>query len=84
MKPVLISIISDGALEVLTDYQTTVVKAMVGQDQLCVSRGSQRANSEDGLIGALWSIDGVPSGTLRLTVRHYRGEGGEYEYLFSV
>ena len=84
MKPVLVSVISEDTIEVLTDYQTTLIKATVNLEQLHISRGSQRSHSEDGLIGALWTIDGVLTGTLKLTVKHYRGEGGEHEYLFKV
>ena len=85
MKPILVTRISEDSLEVLTDYQTTLVKATVDLDLLNISRGSQRSNSEEGLIGAMWSVDGVPTGSVvKLLVKHYRGEGGEYEYLFKV
>ena len=84
MKPILVSRISEGTLEVLTDYQTTLIKATVDLDMYSISRGSQRSKSEEGLIGALWTIDDVPTGDLKLKVRHYQGEGGEYEYIFKV
>ena len=81
MKPILVTVISESTIEVLTDYQTTLLSA----GTLSISRGSQRAGMEEGLIGAIWTLDGdIPNGTLTLTVRHYRGEGGEHEYIFKV
>lgn len=83
MKPVLVTRVTETELEVLTDYQTVIVS--VGHS-LTLSRGSQRSGSEDGLIGAIWTISGdIPTdGLINIVVKHYKGEGGEHEYIFKV
>ena len=82
MKPILVTRITEDKVEVLMDYQSTMVNALTTHNELLSFTRGSHSSTEEGLIGAIFTVDVTPSVTeLVLQLKHYKDID---EYIFKV